>query len=250
VAGIKGGLHARMSGQPDQALFSGVALAAGVLPLLPAAVHIPGFEASRRRGPAPRAPTHVSSAKAQRCQSSPARGAWPCQPQPLSRSTPSGARVGGDCCRQSVLVPFARVLPAPRPRGRIVPGAMRNARWTGGLPQGRSRLGRCQVRCPFSTARAGHRHTCPDEIVDHRPCGDGEAIFAFAMNGEQLQLLNGFPLRLVVPGRYWNYWVKMLNNIVAPTRPLVMVRQVFLANELSSSRKCGAAVTEMRFSPP
>jgi DMSO/TMAO reductase YedYZ molybdopterin-dependent catalytic subunit len=70
------------------------------------------------------------------------------------------------------------------------------------------------------------------------------------MNGEQLQLLNGFPLRLVVPGRYWNYWVKMLNNIVAPTRPLVMVRQVFLANELSSSRKCGAPVTEMRFSPP
>ena len=33
------------------------------------------------------------------------------------------------------------------------------------------------------------------------------------MNGEQLPLLNGFPLRLVVPGWYSTYWVKMLNDI-------------------------------------
>lgn len=30
--------------------------------------------------------------------------------------------------------------------------------------------------------------------------GDGEVVIAHAMNGEQLPLLNGFPLRLVVPG--------------------------------------------------
>jgi Oxidoreductase molybdopterin binding domain/Mo-co oxidoreductase dimerisation domain len=36
---------------------------------------------------------------------------------------------------------------------------------------------------------------------------------AFAMNGEQLPLLNGFPLRLIVPGWYSTYWVKMLNNV-------------------------------------
>jgi hypothetical protein len=33
------------------------------------------------------------------------------------------------------------------------------------------------------------------------------------MNGEQLPLLNGFPLRLVVPGWYSTYWVKMLDRI-------------------------------------
>jgi hypothetical protein len=33
------------------------------------------------------------------------------------------------------------------------------------------------------------------------------------MNGAQLPLLNGFPVRLVVPGWYSTYWVKMLNDI-------------------------------------
>ena len=47
--------------------------------------------------------------------------------------------------------------------------------------------------------------------VDH--ARDGEVMIAYAMNGEQLPLLNGFPLRLVVPGWYATYWVKMLNDI-------------------------------------
>jgi hypothetical protein len=42
---------------------------------------------------------------------------------------------------------------------------------------------------------------------------DGEVMIAFAMNGEQLPLLNGFPLRLIVPGWYSTYWVKMLDRI-------------------------------------
>jgi len=33
------------------------------------------------------------------------------------------------------------------------------------------------------------------------------------MNGEDLPVLNGFPLRLVVPGYYGTYWVKHLNEI-------------------------------------
>lgn len=47
--------------------------------------------------------------------------------------------------------------------------------------------------------------------VDH--ARDGEVMIAFAMNGEQLPLLNGFPLRLVVPGWFSTYWVKALNDI-------------------------------------
>jgi len=38
-------------------------------------------------------------------------------------------------------------------------------------------------------------------------------LVAYAMNGEPLPFLNGFPLRLVVPGWYATYWVKMLNDI-------------------------------------
>ena len=47
--------------------------------------------------------------------------------------------------------------------------------------------------------------------IDH--ARDGEVMLAYQMNGEQLPLLNGFPLRLVVPGWYSTYWVKMLNDI-------------------------------------
>jgi Oxidoreductase molybdopterin binding domain/Mo-co oxidoreductase dimerisation domain len=47
--------------------------------------------------------------------------------------------------------------------------------------------------------------------IDH--ARDGEVMIAFAMNGEQLPLLNGFPLRLIVPGWYSTYWVKMLSEI-------------------------------------
>ena len=44
-------------------------------------------------------------------------------------------------------------------------------------------------------------------------------MIAYAMNGEQLPLLNGFPLRLVVPGWYATYWVKMLNDIEVLAKP-------------------------------
>jgi hypothetical protein len=53
--------------------------------------------------------------------------------------------------------------------------------------------------------------------VDH--ARDGEVMIAFAMNGQPLPLLNGFPLRLVVPGWYATYWVKMLSDIEVLDRP-------------------------------
>lgn len=42
---------------------------------------------------------------------------------------------------------------------------------------------------------------------------DGEVLVAYAMNDQPLPMLNGFPLRLVVPGWYATYWVKSLNEI-------------------------------------
>ncbi len=47
--------------------------------------------------------------------------------------------------------------------------------------------------------------------VDHAM--DGEVMIAYEMNGEPLPLLNGFPLKLVVPGWYATYWIGMLNEI-------------------------------------
>lgn len=36
---------------------------------------------------------------------------------------------------------------------------------------------------------------------------------AYQMNGQDLPMLNGFPVRLVVPGYYGTYWVKHLSEI-------------------------------------
>ncbi|MGH7839835.1 MAG: molybdopterin-dependent oxidoreductase, partial [Candidatus Binataceae bacterium] len=53
--------------------------------------------------------------------------------------------------------------------------------------------------------------------IDHAM--DGEVMVAYAMNGAQFPLLNGFPLRLVVPGWYSTYWVKMLSHIEVLDQP-------------------------------
>src|SRR5256885_16386388 len=37
-----------------------------------------------------------------------------------------------------------------------------------------------------------------------------ECVVAYAMNGEPLPMLNGFPVRLVVPGYFATYWMKGL----------------------------------------
>jgi len=42
---------------------------------------------------------------------------------------------------------------------------------------------------------------------------NGEPIIAWAMNGEDLPFLNGYPLKLIVPGYFGTYWVKHLSQI-------------------------------------
>jgi DMSO/TMAO reductase YedYZ molybdopterin-dependent catalytic subunit len=53
--------------------------------------------------------------------------------------------------------------------------------------------------------------------IDH--ARDGEVMIAFEMNGEQLDLLNGFPFKLIVPGWCAVYWIKMLNDIEVLDQP-------------------------------
>ncbi|HUH42415.1 MAG TPA: molybdopterin-dependent oxidoreductase [Sulfurimonas sp.] len=42
---------------------------------------------------------------------------------------------------------------------------------------------------------------------------DDHVIVAYEMNGEDLPYLNGYPVRLILPGYYSDSWVKMLKNI-------------------------------------
>lgn len=95
---------------------------------------------------------------------------------------------------------------------------MGNARWTGVrlkdvLDRAGVQPGAVQVR--FNGLDEPVVPTGPDFMkslaIDH--ARDSEVMIAYPMNGEQLPLLNGFPLRLVVPGWYATYWVKMLNHI-------------------------------------
>lgn len=97
-------------------------------------------------------------------------------------------------------------------------GAMGNARWLGVrlrdiLDLAGVRPGAVQVR--FGGLDQPVVPSAPDFFksldIDH--ARDGEVMVAFSMNGEQLPLLNGFPCRLIVPGWYSTYWVKMLNSI-------------------------------------
>ena len=97
-------------------------------------------------------------------------------------------------------------------------GAMGNARWMGVrlkhvLDRAGVKPGALQVR--FSGLDQpvvdGAPKLMKSLALDH--ARDGEVMIAYAMNGEQLPLLNGFPLRLVVPGWYSTYWVKMLDCI-------------------------------------
>ncbi len=55
----------------------------------------------------------------------------------------------------------------------------------------------------------------PDFIkaIDADLAMDPALLLAFEMNGEPLPWLNGFPLRLVVPGYYGTYWIKQLSEI-------------------------------------
>jgi sulfite dehydrogenase (cytochrome) subunit A len=97
-------------------------------------------------------------------------------------------------------------------------GAVGNAKWTG-------------VRLSDLLNRAGVKAgavdvsvrgldkapmpTTPDFVksLAYERANDGEVMVAYAMNDQDLPMLNGYPIRLVVPGWYATYWVKALSEI-------------------------------------
>jgi sulfite dehydrogenase len=102
--------------------------------------------------------------------------------------------------------------------GQLGNGAMGNARWKGvslktvldraGIQPGAKQVVLQGLDKPLIAAT-------PDFVkaldIDH--ARDGEVMLAWAMNGADLPWLNGFPLRVVVPGYYGTYWMKHVNQI-------------------------------------
>ena len=99
-------------------------------------------------------------------------------------------------------------------------GAMGNALWKGVrlrdiLEQAGLQEDALQIR--FDGLDKGVLPQTPDFIkaLAKDVALSDDVIVAYAMNGEPLPLLNGYPLRLVAPGWYATYWVKMLHDIEA-----------------------------------
>ena len=103
-------------------------------------------------------------------------------------------------------------------------GAVGNARWTGvrlkdllkkaGVKDGAVEVSLQGLDRPvlpqtpaFIKALGMERANHPDTLV------------AYAMNDQPMPMLNGFPIRLVVPGWYATYWVKALNDINVLAEP-------------------------------
>jgi len=114
---------------------------------------------------------------------------------------------------------------APRVAGgQWANGAMGNALWTG--VRLRDILDRAGVKAGSAAVRLhgldmGVIPATPVFMkslhVDH--ARDGEVMIAYAMNGQPLPMVNGFPTRLIVPGWYSTYWVKMLSDIEVLEQP-------------------------------
>jgi sulfite dehydrogenase len=111
------------------------------------------------------------------------------------------------------------------PGGQWMNGAMGNARWKGarlkavldaaGVLPGAVQVGLHGLDVPVMP---GTPHFEKSLEIDH--ARDGNVLIAYEMNGEPLPMLNGFPLRIVVPGWYATYWVKALSSVTVLDRPL------------------------------
>jgi len=119
----------------------------------------------------------------------------------------------------------ARSLFEPRvPGAQWGNGAMGNARWTGvrlvdllrraGIKSG-------AIDVSFAGLDKGGLASVPNYVKSltadaaQRP----DVLVAYEMNGQPLPLLNGFPVRLMVPGWFATYWIKALSEIMVLDRP-------------------------------
>lgn len=101
--------------------------------------------------------------------------------------------------------------------GQLGNGAMGNARWLG-VPL-KDVLARAELKDSarqvvfngLDTALFGGGDFA--KALDIHHALDGEVMLAYQMNGTDIPLLNGYPVKLIVPGYYGTYWVKHLSEI-------------------------------------
>jgi len=112
----------------------------------------------------------------------------------------------------------SRGLFSPRVTGgQLTNGAMGNARWVG-VPL-KDVLARAEIKNSakqvtfngLDTAIFGGGDFVKALEVNHAL--DGEVMLAYRMNGADIPMLNGYPVKLVVPGYYGTYWVKHVSEI-------------------------------------
>jgi DMSO/TMAO reductase YedYZ molybdopterin-dependent catalytic subunit len=120
----------------------------------------------------------------------------------------------------------SRGLFSPRvPGGQWRHGAMGNTRWTGVrlkdiLDYAGVKASAVEVSFrgldvpPLSTIAVVERSL----KIDH--ARDGEVMIAYEMNEAPLPMLNGFPVRLIVPGWYGTWWIKSLSFVTVRDTPL------------------------------
>jgi DMSO/TMAO reductase YedYZ molybdopterin-dependent catalytic subunit len=108
--------------------------------------------------------------------------------------------------------------------GQLGNGAMGNARWRGVPLKAVLDKAGVQAGAKEVTFQGLDNTVLPATpafikslSIDH--ARDGEVMIAYAMNGEDLPFLNGYPLRLVVPGYYGTYWIKHLHKITVLDAP-------------------------------
>lgn len=97
-------------------------------------------------------------------------------------------------------------------------GAMGCAKWTGvrlrdvlakaGVMSGAKRVRFAGLDVPLTEGAPQFIKSLPLDMAVR-----DDVLVAWAMNDEPLPILHGFPLRIVVPGWFSTYWVKMLSTI-------------------------------------
>lgn len=113
----------------------------------------------------------------------------------------------------------SRAFSMPRVFGaQLGNGSMGNARWLGVPLKAVLEKAGVKAEAKQVTFRGLDKpvlQSTPEFIkaLDISHAMDGEPMIAWSMNGSDLPFLNGYPIRLVVPGYFGTYWVKHLSEI-------------------------------------
>jgi len=108
--------------------------------------------------------------------------------------------------------------------GQWCNGAMGNAKWTGVKVKDILEMAGIKdnaVDVAFDGLDEAPLPSVPDFVksLGIKHAMDGEVMIAYQMNGKDIPMLNGYPLKLVVPGWFATYWVGALHKIEVLDHP-------------------------------